>query len=119
MGLLPLRNREGSTGERRVPKKQHLRNPSEMQGRRWLVSGRVQGVGFRWYVLQAARRRGVEGDVRNLPDGRVEVRATGSASRLASLLDEIRKGPRSSRVDDVLESMLDADQEFDGFTVHH
>ena len=88
-----------------------------MQGRRWLVSGRVQGVGFRWYVLQAARRCGAGGDVRNLPDGRVELRATGSASRLASLLDEIRKGPRSSRVDDVLESILDQDQKFDGFMI--
>jgi len=79
----------------------------------------VQGVGFRWYVLETARRCGVEGDVRNLPDGRVEIRAKGSASRLASLLDEIRRGPRSSRVDDVLESMLDTDQGFDGFTVRH
>jgi acylphosphatase len=87
------------------------------RGRRWLVTGRVQGVGFRWYVLEAARRCGVDGEVKNLPDGRVEVRATGSASRLASLLDEIRKGPRHSRVDDVLESMLDADQGFDGFKV--
>ena len=91
----------------------------EMRGRRWLVSGRVQGVGFRWYVLQAAGRCGVKGDVRNLPDGRVEVRATGSASRLARLLEEIRKGPRSSRVDGVLESVFNADQEFDQFTVHH
>jgi acylphosphatase len=95
------------------------RNPLEMQGRLWLVSGRVQGVGFRWYVLQAARRCGVKGNVRNLSDGRVEVRVTGSASRLASLLYEIRKGPRSSRVDDVLESMLDANQGFDEFTVRH
>ena len=95
------------------------RNPSEAQGRRWLVSGRVQGVGFRWYVLQTARRCDVAGDVRNLPDGRVEVRATGSASCLASLLDEIRKGPRSSRVDEVLESVLDADQEFEGFSLRY
>jgi len=90
-----------------------------MIGQRWLVSGHVQGVGFRWYVVQAALRCGVKGDVRNLPDGRVEIRATGSVSRLATLLGEIRKGPPHSRVDDVLESILDADQEFDGFTVVH
>jgi acylphosphatase len=88
-----------------------------MQALRWLVSGRVQGVGFRWFVLRAARACGVEGDVRNLPDGRVEVRARGNASNLARLLEDIRQGPPSSRVDDVEESVLDPEVSFDGFDV--
>ena len=61
----------------------------------------------------------MEGDVRNLPDGRVEIRARGPASHLESLLHEIRKGPPSSRVDDVCESILDRDSSFEGFTVRH
>ena len=77
----------------------------------------MQGVGFRWHVLEAARRCGVEGDVRNLADGRVEVRVRGSVSRLGRLLDEIRKGPSSSRVDDVHESILDKDSGFEGFKI--
>lgn len=74
---------------------------SDSENRRWLVSGRVQGVGFRYHVLQCATRLGVVGDVRNLEDGRVEIRAQGSSDRLERLLDEIRRGPTWSRVERV------------------
>ena len=70
---------------------------------RWRVSGRVQGVGFRWFVQQAATRIGIVGDVCNLPDGRVEVRARGTREQLRRLHDEVRRGPSHSVVEDVEE----------------
>ncbi len=90
-----------------------------MQALRWLVSGHVQGVGFRWFVLRAARACGVEGDVRNLRDGRVEVRVRGTAPNMERLLEEIRQGPSSSRVDRVEETVLDEDVTFHGFDVRY
>lgn len=61
--------------------------------RRYVVSGRVQGVGFRWYVARAARELGVTGWVKNLADGRVEVYAAGARERLDELAAYIAQGP--------------------------
>ena len=83
---------------------------------RWLVSGRVQGVGFRYFVLHNARRIGLEGEVRNRRDGRVEIRARGTQTELERLLDELRRGPSGSRVDGVDEQEIDA-ATFDGFEI--
>ena len=83
---------------------------------RWLVSGRVQGVGFRYFVLSNARRIGLEGDVRNQRDGRVEVRARGAQAKLEGLLEEIRRGPSGSRVDGVDEQEIEA-VTFEGFEI--
>jgi acylphosphatase len=69
--------------------------------RRAIVSGRVQGVGFRFFAERAARRAGVRGWVRNLPDGRVETVAEGEEAAVTRYLDEIRKGPLGGRVTDV------------------
>lgn len=69
--------------------------------RRYIVTGRVQGVGFRWFVEHAAVQLGLAGWVRNRADGSVEVLATGSRERLHTLYTELRKGPRASRVDNV------------------
>jgi acylphosphatase len=69
--------------------------------RRYLISGRVQGVGFRYFAEDAARREGVCGWVRNLPDGRVEVAADGEAESIARFEQGIRRGPRGARVDAV------------------
>jgi acylphosphatase len=84
---------------------------------RWLVSGRVQGVGFRFHVKMAARRHGLTGDVRNLPDGRVEVRAQGPAEPMAALLATVRGGPPGSRVDEVETTRLDPNIRFDRFDI--
>ncbi len=62
------------------------------------VGGRVQGVGFRWHVQQAAERLGVRGYVRNLPDGDVEVAAEGPSEAVEAVVETVRRGPRSSRV---------------------
>ena len=65
--------------------------------RRYLISGRVQGVGFRYFAERAARAAGVTGWVRNLADGRVEVYANGTPEQLNQLESRLRTGP--SRAD--------------------
>jgi acylphosphatase len=64
-----------------------------------LVRGRVQGVGFRYFTRAAALRAGVQGWVRNNPDGTVEIAAAGEPGALARLEDHIRQGPPGARVD--------------------
>ncbi|MCB2155505.1 acylphosphatase [bacterium] len=82
-----------------------------------IVRGRVQGVGFRVFVLQAARRHGCTGWVRNEYDGSVEVHAEGSEQMLDELLTEINKGPVLSHVDDMDVEWLTSDHEFDRFRI--
>jgi acylphosphatase len=69
--------------------------------RRFLVSGRVTGVGFRYFTQDAARREGVTGVVRNLADGRVEVIAEGDEASLIRLESALRHGPSHARVADL------------------
>lgn len=72
----------------------------------FLVKGRVQGVGFRWFVQQEASEIGLRGWVRNTDDGHVEVVASGSPEDIAELRTALRKGSRGSRVDAVVEHEL-------------
>jgi acylphosphatase len=72
-----------------------------VSARRAVVSGRVQGVGFRFFAERAAKKAGVVGWVRNLPDGRVETVVEGSDDAVDRYLGELRKGPLGSRVTDV------------------
>jgi acylphosphatase len=74
------------------------------QARRFLVRGRVQGVGFRWFVEREAHILGIAGWVRNNADGSVEVLAIGSHDQLLGLRSRLREGPRAARVDDVEEA---------------
>ena len=69
--------------------------------RRFLVRGRVQGVGFRWFVEREAHILQIAGWVRNNPDSTVEVLAHGTREQLAGLHSRLREGPRAARVDDV------------------
>ena len=62
------------------------------------ISGRVQGVGFRWFVREEARRLGLSGWVTNLPDGDVEVRAGGEGSSLDRLRRALEVGPTGAQV---------------------
>jgi acylphosphatase len=73
----------------------------ELITRRYLVQGRVQGVGFRWFVEREAQTLGVTGWVRNNPDGTVETLATGTRHQLSELHRRLREGPRAARVDNV------------------
>jgi acylphosphatase len=66
-----------------------------------MISGRVQGVGFRWSMCAAAQDHGARGWVRNRRDGRVEAVVDGDAASVAAMLHWSRHGPRSARVDDV------------------
>lgn len=66
-----------------------------------LVRGRVQGVGFRWFVRERAAELGLRGWCANLTDGRVEVWAEGDAARIDELVVALRRGPPSSRVEAV------------------
>jgi acylphosphatase len=67
-----------------------------------LVSGHVQGVGFRYFVKQAADSRGLAGWVRNLRDGRVECVLVGPAAAVDLVAGLVRRGPRGARVDEVV-----------------
>jgi len=76
----------------------------DLETRRYVISGRVQGVGFRWFVEREAAQNGITGWVRNCHNGDVEVMATGTADQLRSLRQKLEQGPRASRVDHVSES---------------
>ncbi len=72
-----------------------------MNARNIIVTGRVQGVGFRWFVLRRAKSLGLTGWVRNLPDGSVEVWAEGKEDILESLESLLKDGPSGSMVREV------------------
>jgi acylphosphatase len=67
----------------------------------FLVKGRVQGVGFRWFVQREAAEIGLRGWVRNTDDGHVEVLAAGSPEQMQELVLALHRGTRGSRVDKV------------------
>ena len=69
--------------------------------RRFVISGRVQGVGFRFFIENAARQESVGGWVRNLPDGRVEAVIEGDQEAVTRLEGKIRRGPAAARIDAV------------------
>src|ERR1700684_742985 len=72
-----------------------------IEARRFIVRGRVQGVGFRWFVEREAHILGIAGWVRNNHDGSVEVLAQGTRDQLSGLHSRLREGPRAARVDAV------------------
>ena len=69
--------------------------------RRFVIAGRVQGVGFRWFTHDVAAREGVDGWVSNLPDGRVEAEIEGEIEAVDRVEAALRRGPAASRVDEV------------------
>jgi acylphosphatase len=72
-----------------------------IEARRFIVRGRVQGVGFRWFVEREAHLLGIAGWVRNNHDGSVEILAQGTRDQLSGLHSRLREGPRAARVDAV------------------
>ncbi len=71
------------------------------EARRIIVTGDVQGVGYRAWTRDLAREFGLAGWVRNLPDGTVEVHLEGSGTAIAEMIDRMNAGPPPSRVDDL------------------
>ena len=84
--------------------------------RRYLVSGRVQGVGYRMFVRSEAMRLGLVGYAANLADGRVEVVAEGEPGALDDLADSLGRGPRSARVTSVVAEPAASAESFTTFS---
>lgn len=71
------------------------------------VTGRVQGVGFRWFTQNAAAKYRIFGWVKNMPDGSVLIRAVGDAGNMQAFRDTVREGPAFSSVEHFEEAALD------------
>ena len=93
------------------------KDQSPSLARRFLVRGRVQGVGFRWFVEYEANMLRIAGWVRNNPDGTVEILAQGTREQLAGLHSRLREGPRAARVDHVEVSEADPVKELNSFRI--
>ena len=85
--------------------------------RRFIVSGRVQGVGFRYFALDAARRDGLQGYVTNRDDGSVEAVAEGEAEALERFERALRRGPSRSRVEHVMVDEMTPQMQGTGFNI--
>jgi acylphosphatase len=97
-----------------------LDTPQPRESRRYFVSGIVQGVGYRYFAMRIAQRLDLSGFARNLPDGRVEVYAAGSASKLAEFRKELERGPQGASVATVAEEVAPLNPEFvRGFSIEH
>jgi len=86
----------------------------EKKARLYRVNGRVQGVGYRNFAEWVARGLGLEGYVRNLRNGSVEVYAMGPETELKKFVTELQKGPRMARVDSVHEEPAEPDEKYAG-----
>ena len=87
--------------------------------RRFLLSGDVQGVGFRFFAQRAAARHQIVGYVKNLDDGRVEALAEGPARNVEAFKHELATGPRFSSVDHIEEINLDPSGAYSSFRIEH
>lgn len=83
------------------------------------IAGRVQGVGFRHFTQMQARRLGVDGWVRNEPDGSVRLEAEGSQDALEKLVDAVKEGPRAAHVQNTTVNWDEATDEFNEFSVRY
>ena len=86
---------------------------------RIVVSGIVQGVGFRFFTVDAARRLGLSGFVRNLDDGSVEVEVEGDEDVIESFTKDLARGPRAARVSGIQAEPLPAGGRYKGFELRY
>ena len=82
-----------------------------------IVQGMVQGVGFRYFVHRSALRAGLEGYVRNLPNGEVEVELQGDRSLIEEIIKEVTIGPRTADVTNVKVDWKKPEHQFRGFEI--
>ncbi len=90
-----------------------------MSRARVLISGRVQGVGFRYYTVSCALDDQITGWVRNLPDGRVEAEVVGDKDTITHLVEELRAGPPGSHVADISLKWLPEDKSYSSFNIRY
>ncbi|MGE0885550.1 MAG: acylphosphatase [Blastocatellales bacterium] len=90
-----------------------------MVARRYIISGAVQGVGFRFFAMRAAARHQVLGTVRNLPDGRVEVIAEGDRDAMDEFKNDLATGPTFAVVTDLEEIDLTVTGRYRDFRIDH
>jgi acylphosphatase len=88
-----------------------------MIARKFIISGIVQGVGFRFFTQRAAARHQVIGYVRNLPDGRVEAHAEGTAQSVEAFKNDLSTGPNYSSVEQVEEIVLEPTNTYSSFRI--
>ena len=85
--------------------------------RKFLFSGNVQGVGFRFFTQRVAARHQIRGYVRNLEDGRVEAFAQGPEKSVEEFKHDLIAGPRHSRVDEMEELVIEPTSEYSNFRI--
>jgi len=85
--------------------------------RKFIISGFVQGVGFRFFTQRAAARHQVLGYVKNLPDGRVEAYAEGNEKAVADFMHDLTAGPAYAEVDDIEETVLEPSNLYSSFRI--
>lgn len=90
---------------------------SELEARQGIVTGRVQGVAFRYHAQDQARSLGLDGWIRNLPDGSVVFFAQGPRSPLGAFLDWLHEGPMMARVSSVDAEAAAIDETLTGFEI--
>jgi acylphosphatase len=85
--------------------------------RKFIISGLVQGVGFRFFTQRSAARHQVWGYVRNLEDGRVEAVAQGDEQSVKAFMEDMTAGPTFARVEDIEETVLEPNGSFSAFLI--
>lgn len=94
------------------------KKPADLSARRYFISGRVQGVGYRYFAEREANELGLAGYARNLADGRVEVYAIGPAGKLSDFAGRLRMGPLMADVHGV-EEIEAAPQDYTDFRIEY
>jgi acylphosphatase len=94
-----------------------MRSPKTKTARKYRISGRVQGVGFRYFAERAAHALGISGYVKNCADGSVEVYAIGDSSALDVFKHRLMEGPRSAWVEAVEESEMPVNERYQEFSI--
>jgi acylphosphatase len=85
--------------------------------RKFIISGLVQGVGFRFFTQRSAARHQVWGYVRNLEDGRVEAVAQGDEKSVKAFMEDLTTGPVFARVEDIEETVLEPNKSLTAFLI--
>lgn len=94
-------------------------SPQTMVARQFIISGQVQGVGYRFFAMRAAARHQVLGTVRNLPDGRVEVIAEGEREAMDQFKNDLATGPIMAEIADIEEIDLTVTRRYRDFRIDH